>query len=42
MDGTWEGGYGWDLGRGHIVMRYTIKSRKVEKTTRLNSKVRTL
>ena len=39
---TWVGGNGWGLGRGHIVIRYTIKIRKVEKTSRLNSKVRTL
>jgi len=43
------GRHGWGLGdhwlglgKGHIVMRYTIKIRNVEKTTCLNSIVRTL
>ena len=42
-DGAWVRGHGLGLGRGHLVMRYTtyIKVVNVEKTTCLNSKVRT-
>ena len=40
--GAWVGGHVWGLGTGHLVMRYTIKIRNVEKTTFLNSKVRKL